>query len=182
MERRKVKVWKTWRRKVLRHGGARQMETVGRQRDNSVRVYRVYVLNTLQETEHTLRDESGSRWIELPSCLTKRLSPCLCLSICLSKALSASVCWPFALSGCLFICPSVCLFSFDGLSRREQSLVGSPCVFLRPYPSLPGSIKSSVSAFSCLLKQLFLLLLLNVAYYVDKQLERQYVIISLWML
>lgn len=46
---------------MLRRGGARQMETVGRQRDNSVRVYGVYVLNTLQETEHTLRDESGSR-------------------------------------------------------------------------------------------------------------------------
>lgn len=41
----------------------RQMEKtkVGRDRDNSVRVYRVYVLNTLQETEHTLRDDSESR-------------------------------------------------------------------------------------------------------------------------
>lgn len=34
---------------------------VGRDKDNSVRVYRVYVLNTLQETEHTLRDDSESR-------------------------------------------------------------------------------------------------------------------------
>lgn len=35
----------------------RQMERTkaGRDGDNSVRVYRVYVLNTLQEAEHTLR-------------------------------------------------------------------------------------------------------------------------------
>lgn len=44
-----------------RQSRERQMETVGRQRDNSVRVDRVYVLNTLQETEHTLPDDSGSR-------------------------------------------------------------------------------------------------------------------------
>lgn len=51
--------------KVKRHRdkGVRQMERtkVGRDGDNSVRVYRVYVLNTLQETEHTLRDDSERR-------------------------------------------------------------------------------------------------------------------------
>lgn len=65
----------------------RQMEETkaGRDRDNSVRVYRVYVLNTLQETEHTLRDDSESSPI-LPD---YRLSPCcVCPSVCLKHCLS----------------------------------------------------------------------------------------------
>lgn len=59
------------------------METVGRWRDYGL--YRVYVLNPLQQTEHTLRDDSppDQESITLP-----------CLSICLSEALSVSVCRP----------------------------------------------------------------------------------------
>lgn len=53
--------------------------------DNSLQLYRVYALNPCQETEHTLRGDTGNRRIE-PSPLTKRLSP-LCLSICVYKAM-----------------------------------------------------------------------------------------------
>lgn len=59
-------------------------------------LYTVHGLNTLQETKHTIvRDE-------LPSCLTKRLSPCcVCPSVCLCLLASA-------LPVCLFVCSSVC--------------------------------------------------------------------------
>lgn len=94
--------------------------------DNSLQLSRVYVLNTRQETEHTLRGDTANRRIE-PSPLTKRLSP-LCLSICvycikpflccclMASALTGSVYLSFCLSPLVW--QPVCLWASVHLAPR----------------------------------------------------------------
>lgn len=92
--------------------------------DNSLRLSRVYVLNTRQETEHTLRGDTANRRIE-PSPLTKRLSP-LCLSICVYKAM--------------------CVLLFDGLCTDGVCLSVLLSASSRLTTCLFMSIRSSGSA------------------------------------
>lgn len=92
--------------------------------DNSLQLYRVYALNPCQETEHTLRGDTGNRRIE-PSPLTERLSP-LCLSICVYKAMCVCVLLfdDLCTDGvCLSVLLCVCLFSFENLSACEHPLI-----------------------------------------------------------
>lgn len=76
-------------------------------------LYRVYVLNPLQQTEHTLRDDSSpdQESITLP-----------CLSICLSEALSVSVCRPLPCL-CLPVNPPFCPLSKTAAFMKIHSEV-----------------------------------------------------------
>lgn len=118
---------------------AKQMETMGRQRANSAQVYRVYVLNTLQETQRTLCDDRGVQMIRT-TIQSDCLSPyCVCPPAHLKLLLFDGLCTVYA-SFYLSIClPSLILTSVYG--HPVISLFLSLCPPLSLIPPLHQPIQ-----------------------------------------
>lgn len=107
---------------------------MGRQRANSAQVYRVYVLNTLQETQRTLCDGRGVQIIRT-KIQSDCLSPCcVCPPAHLKLLLFDGLCTVYA-SVYLSIClPSLILTSVYG--HPVISLILSLCSPLSLIPPL----------------------------------------------
>lgn len=119
----------------------------GRQGDQCARIYSVHALNTLQETEHTLRSDSGSRWIALPFWLTKSLSSCcVCPSVCLKYVL-----YGLFVGLCTLRTPAYLSFCLpDSWEYLGIFICRSLSVCVPPCPSLPMPFQVPISPFSCL--------------------------------